>query len=504
MTMKYRGIQRASDKAPYFLDRRTFLKLSSLATVGAAMTVPLLSGCSDGSDNPVTGAPLVVDPGTPWWLQNNYDPVFDEISVTELSVRGKIPEGLNGLYVRNGSNPRNADSPHWFFGDGMVHGLRFENGKPIWYGNRYIQTPLYEMGINFGDPSAPPFGGNNQSNVSAVYHAGKLYTSGEIGFPYLLDKDTLSTIGAHDFEGLLKTSFTAHPKIDPATGYMHFFGYFFLQPYLTYNVVDTQGRIIHSSAINVGATTMMHSFAITERDVVFWELPVVFSLDQAMAGVANPFHWQPEYGARIGIMPLGGKGEEIRWVEIDPCYVFHEVNAYRDGDTVVIDVCRHNQAFADGIVEEARRIHRWRVDTSKAELRFRDEMVLDREFELPSHDRRFTGRRHRYGWFVDQRKHPDTTDLAGIGRIDYDSGRVSYWDPGITRHANEALFVPRGSGEGNGWLLSFVHDHKTDESVLAVLDAARVEDGPVGEVLMPSRVPHGFHAAWVPADDSAT
>ena len=86
--------------------------------------------------------------------------------------------------------------------------------------------------------------------------------------------------------------------------------------------------------------------------------------------------------------------------------------------------------------------------------------------------------------------------------MDFDSGQVAYWDPGITRHANEALFVPRGSGEGDGWLISFVHDHKTDESVLAVLDAQHVEEGPVGEVIMPRAVPHGFHAAWVPADDN--
>ena len=128
--------------------------------------------------------------------------------------------------------------------------------------------------------------------------------------------------------------------------------------------------------------------------------------------------------------------------------------------------------------------------------------MLDREFEFPSHDRRFTGRRHRYGWFVDQRTHPDTTDLAGIGRMDFDSGLTSYWDPGSTRHANEAFFVPRGNGEGNGWLLSFVHDHKTNESVLAVLDAEHVEDGPIGEVVMPRPVPHGFHATWVPPGDN--
>jgi carotenoid cleavage dioxygenase-like enzyme len=74
-------------------------------------------------------------------------------------------------------------------------------------------------GVRFNEPGLPPIGGNNQSNVSPVYHAGKLLTSGEIAFPYQIDPSDLSTIGVYDFDGALETSFTAHPKIDrrPAT-----------------------------------------------------------------------------------------------------------------------------------------------------------------------------------------------------------------------------------------------------------------------------------------------
>lgn len=482
-------------------DRRAFLRLSALGAAGLTLPSSLLTGCGDEGGTTSVGTPLTLDPTKPWWLQNNYDPVFDELSVTNLTWSGKIPKELNGLYVRNGSNPKHSNSPHWFFGDGMLNGVRFESGKPVWYGNRWVRTPLYENDINFGDPNTPPLGGNNQSNVSAVYHAGQLYTSGEIGYPYRINPSDLSTIGEFNFDGKLTTSFTAHPKIDPVTGYMHCFGYWFLNPFLMYHVVDTNGRIIHSQAIDVAASTMMHSFAITDRDVVFWELPVVFSLEDALNGVANPFHWQPEYGARIGIMPLGGLASEIRWVDIDPCYVFHEVNAYRDGNDVVVDVCRHNDMFADGqdIGDSILKIHRWRINTGGSQLAFRDEVVTDNQFELPSHDRRFSGRRHRYGWFAHTRDNPDTVDFAGTGRIDYDTGRISVWEPGITRHSNEAFFVARGSGEGDGWLLTFVHDHSDNTSVLAILNAQHVEDGPVAEVHMPRRVPHGFHATWIPA-----
>ena len=297
----------------------------------------------------------------------------------------------------------------------------------------------------------------------------------------------------------MPTSFTAHPKIDPQTGDMHCFGYWFTPPYLTYHVANATGRIVHSQQIRVAKPTMIHSFAITERDAVFWECPVVFDFQAAIDGELNPFKWQPEYGARIGVLPLGGNARDIRWVEIDPCYVFHEVNAYRDGDDVVIDVCRHDSMFADNDLGDAPlNLHRWRVNTAGTQLAFRDERVSERDVELPSHDRRFTGRPYRYGWFVDTREHPDTPDLAGTACIDYRTGTFRAWDPGPTRHANEAFFVPGGPGEGEGWLLTFVYDRATQQSDLVILDALNVTKGPIAEIRMPRRVPHGFHAVWIP------
>jgi carotenoid cleavage dioxygenase len=268
---------------------------------------------------------------------------------------------------------------------------------------------------------------------------------------------------------------------------------------LTYHVADPSGRIIHSTEVPVAASTMIHSFAITERDAVFWELPVLFDLQAAARGADNPFVWRPEYGARIGVMPLGGEGSEIRWVEIENCYVYHEINAYRDGDEIVLDVCRHGYMFSGERFGEAPlAVHRWHIDTSGEELRFRDELAVDRELELPTHDRRFSGRRHRYGWFVDSQDHPLTLNFVGTAMVDYRTGELRIWDPGSNRHAAEAFFVPGGPGEGEGWLLTFVYDHARDVSDLVILDALQVERGPVAEIRMPRRVPYGFHGVWVP------
>ena len=479
------------------IDRRTFLRGSAALAAGFLLPSPLLSGCG-GNGSGANAVALEVDPSIPWWRQNDFGPVLDELDVAALRVHGAIPPQLDGLYVRNGSNPQNADNSHWFFGDGMLHGVRLQNGKALWYRNRFIRTPLFENGTSFPDAGAP-LGGNNQSNVSAVYHAGRLLTSGEVGAPYRIDPSDLSTIGVEDFGGLLNTSFTAHPKIDPATGWLHFFGYSFVPPYLTYHVADETGRILHSQEVPVRGATMIHSFAITERDVVFWELPVVFDLG-AYAETGWVFRWDDDYGARIGVMPLGGPAAEIRWVEIEPCYVFHELNAFRDGDDVVIDVCRHPRMMdGERFGSYPVRLHRWRIDTAGESLSFADAVTEDRMIEFPVHDRRFSGRPHRYGWFTTLREHPDTVDPAGVLRLDFATGRVDEWDPGRNRHAGEPFFVPGGAAEGDGWLMTYVYDHAGDASRLVILDATRVGRGPVAEIEIPRRVPHGFHGVWVPA-----
>ena len=279
----------------------------------------------------------------PYWEQGNLAPVGVEITAFDLEVEGSIPPELVGLYARNGANPRQGHSGHWFLGDGMVHGVSLRNGKAEWYRNRWVRTrPLQ------GEPRSPEkrldlrFG---TANTNVIKHAGKIFALVENNLPIEVSRE-LRTVGYHDFAGKLSTSFTAHPKVCPTTGEIHFIGYSSQPPYLTYHLADKEGRLVRSLEIGVKAATMIHDLAITTGHVIFMDLPVVFDQQMALRGTM-PFSWSDNYGARLGLLPRDGS--TIRWVEIDPCYVYHVANAYEQADgTIILDVAWYEKHWVGG------------------------------------------------------------------------------------------------------------------------------------------------------------
>ena len=473
------------------MHRRDFLRRAVLGTGAALAASQALPDAWAHADEPGLA--------DAWWNRGDFAPVAIERTETRLEVTGELPRHLNGLYVRNGTNAhRGTESPHWFIGDGMVHGVRLEDGAARWYRNRFIQTKALTRDISLTSSGGPPRLDDGYANVSVFGHAGKILASGEVGLPWELSPEDLSTVGVYDFGGRLRTSMTAHPKIDPATRELHFFGYWFTPPYLTYHVADPQGALVSSQPVDIPGSTMIHDFAITDRDVVFWDLPVVFDLDRLDTGI--PFSWDASHGARIGVMPLGGPATEIRWVDTDPCYVFHGVNAYRDGNAVVVDVCRHDRMFDPGVTDSGSlTLRRWRIGTGGASLHFSEDVVRDHDAgELPTRDPRRVGRPHRYGYLLQSHRRGDGLVFGGVAKQDFRTGTRQVWDSGPRRHGGEFLFVPDGEAEDDGILISYVHDDHRDAADLVVLDARDVAAGPIATVHLPVRVPYGFHAAWVP------
>jgi carotenoid cleavage dioxygenase len=73
-------------------------------------------------------------------------------------------------------------------------------------------------------------------------------------------------------------------------------------------------------------------------------------------------------------------------------------------------------------------------------------------------------------------------------------------DFGAGHATGEGVFVPSGprAGEDEGYVMSFVHDARTNTSRFVILDAKDFAKPPLGEVPLPQRVPFGFHGNWIP------
>lgn len=430
---------------------------------------------------------------TPYWLDGNFAPVQEEITAFTLPVEGAVPAELSGLYARNGANPRDGHSGHWFLGDGMIHGVALRDGRAEWYRNRWVRTPRFE-----GRASGNPLDlRGSVANTSVVAHAGRVFALVENALPMTIGPE-LETLGYEDFGGRLTTPFTAHPKICPETGELHFFGYSPMPPYLTYHVADRAGALIRSVALPLPAPVMMHDFALTRGHVVFMDLPVVFDLGLAMRGTM-PFTWSDTHAPRLGVLPRGAGAEALRWVSVEPGYVFHVGNAYEEADgTMVLDVAWYPELWRGGPSAsrfESARLRRWRIAPGADRAQETD--LDDRAIEFPRIDEQRTGLAHGVLYAVQTGAGPDR-DAPGDGalvRYDLARGRdtLHVFAGGIP---SEFAHVPGGSGEG--WLMGFVYDRIRGASDLVILTASDVEAAPVARVHLPRRVPQGFHGTWIP------
>ena len=452
----------------------------------------------------------------PFHLRGNFAPVFEERDDRRLEVEGAIPPELDGLLLRNGPNPSTGRSPHWFLGDGMIHGLRLEQGRAVWYRNRYVKTP------SLADPSVPRISdegvidhANSKANTHVLGHAGRILALEEGSYPYEIDAE-LQTVGPCTFReqegpkngekgGGIDTAFTAHPHVCPETGEMIGFGYGQFPPYLTYYRIGPNGEFLQREEIDVPGPTMIHDFMISRKYAIFMDLPIVFDLDLALKGTM-PFHWSDEYGARIGLMPREGTNAQVRWFEVDPCYVFHAVNAWDvdegGGEKVVFDVCRISEMWRRdssdlGMNEAEQTLHRFEFDLTND--RVTETTLDDRAMDFPRIADDRVGLANRYAWTL-QLGDAETGTYAGHLKFDLETGRSEHHDYGPGLSASEPVFVAAKDAapdSDEGYVLSWVYDERSGRSEIQILDASRFAAAPLARVKLPVRVPYGFHGSWV-------
>ncbi|MGK7944761.1 MAG: carotenoid oxygenase family protein [Microcystaceae cyanobacterium] len=449
------------------------------------------------------------------YLSDNFAPIEEEISTDSLQIIGELPEELSGMFVRNGPNPQFTPlgQYHWFDGDAMLHGLRISQGKAS-YLNRYVRTHKFKTEKEQGkalwtgllEPPQPnhPFGTDtNTANTALIYHGGQLLALWEGGSPYALTVPQLETKGKHTFNDKLQSPFTAHPKIDPVTGEMMFIGYSLTQPpYLYYGIVSAEGELLRTLPIELPVGGMVHDFAITANYTIFFDLPVHFRPER-MAQGQHPLGFDPHSPSRFGILPRHGESEQIRWFEMPSCYIYHTLNAYEDNDEIVLLACRmsatnvfvtnEDDRIADGDIPY---LYRWRFNLKTGQGT--EEKLDEIPSEFPRINDNFMGKKGKYGYSA--KIAPSQTPLFnGLIKYDLETGRSEHHEFGQGRYGGEAVFAPRlnASQEDDGWLVTYVYDESAQTSELVVINAQDFSGDAIARVIIPQRVPYGFHGTWL-------
>ena len=466
-----------------------------------------------------------LEPSNHPYLNGAWTPQHEEVTATALEViEGAIPHDIDGVYLRNTENQLHQPLGryHPFDGDGMIHQIDFHRGTAS-YRNRWVRTRGFqaeqESGGSLwgglmdraGTSKRPGFGAHgslkDSSSTDIIVHAGKaISTFYQCGEGYVLDPETLEPLGLAPWVPL--DGISAHPKVDDRTGELMFFNYSKHAPFMHYGVVDRNGVLAHYIPVPLPGPRLPHDMIFSEHWSIVNDLPMFWDQELLKRDI-HAARMHDGLPSRFALIPRHGQPEDIRWFEATPTYILHFLNAYEEGDEVVMDAYfqenpqpaplpnedgyGHMMAYVDEHSFQPK-LHRWRFNLGDGTTR--EERLDDRVLEFGMIDQRVAGRKHRYvystttkpGWFL----------FNGFVKHDLETGES--WSLMLEegRYASEAPFAPRvgSTAEDDGYLVSFIIDENRGTSECVLIDARDIAAGPVCRIALPHKISSGTHSWW--------
>ncbi|WP_159500468.1 carotenoid oxygenase family protein [Microbacterium sp. 18062] len=479
--------------------------------------------------------PLIRFPSTP----DPFDaPMRVEADIVGIEcIQGEVPAHLDGTYFKavcDRQYPKAVpEGPLGAFNDdGMAISFRFHKGR-VDYKSRFIRTPRFEAERAAGrslfgyyrnplhdDPLVEGVV-RGIANTNLVYHAGKLYASKEDAPPIIIDPETLETIGHYDFGGAFTSqTATAHPKIDPRTGELVFFGYAAKGETtrdIAYYEADANGDIVHETWFKAPYSCMIHDFAVTQNYVVFPVIPLRSELAWLEAGEST-FQWDPQEKVHLGVIPRKGRGDKAVWYEGPNRFASHIMGAYDDGRRIYIDTpVSHSSYFpwfpivGNGEHDPERSkgyLSRWTIDLAGEGRSFTETRLSNVPSEFPRMDDRYETLTYQWGLMgLTERPGHDAPGrgFRWVATIDHRTGAHRLYYPGDRATVGEPIFVQgdENAPEGHGYVFVIVSRRDLMHSELVILDAQDVDGEPVCTLKIPLRIPRGLHGNWVTAEELA-
>jgi carotenoid cleavage dioxygenase len=455
-----------------------------------------------------------------------------EYEVIEPEIEGELPEDLAGVYIRNTENPLHEalGRYHPFDGDGMLHSL-YINAGHVEYRNRYIRTDGFEAELQAGEPL---WGGlrehpkrskregwgartrlKDSSSTDVVIHNGIAATSFyQCGDIYEMDPRSLAHRGKANWTQGVTPGWgvSAHTKVDEATGEMLFFNYSKEAPYMHYGVVDSAGKLAHYIPIELPGPRLPHDMAFTDQYAILNDLPLFWD-PEALKHDAHAVRFFPELPSRFGIVPRRGQSNQVRWFDAKPTYVLHWINAYEEGDEVILDGYTQDpkrgvrtKGLPEGLAPFAMldinavgaHAYRWRFNLRTGEVK---EGPLEEGIsEFGMINPAFAGKPYQYTWGMTAK--PGWFLFDGMMRLNVQTGAVQRYQFPEGIYASESPMAPRlgSQSEDDGYVLTFTTDMNSDSSACQIFAAHDISKGPVASIKLPQRICVGTHSYWAGID----
>lgn len=454
-----------------------------------------------------------------------------ECDIFELEYEGTLPSALEGCFYRCGPDPQfppKSTDDFFINGDGVVSMFRFRDGH-VDFRSRFVRTEKFELERQarralfggyrnpFTDDPEVHGADRTTANTSVFWYDGELFAVKEDGLPHRLDPETLETRGKLRFEGQRTPHFTAHPKFDPVSGELVFYGTEaggLASSDIAYCEADSHGTLTHEAWFEAPYASMVHDFALTQKYVIFPVMPTVADLPRMRKGGAH-FAWDDGRETWLAVLPRKGTAKDVRYFRGPARWSFHTMNAFDEGTRIHIDLTVSEiNGFsylpnADGKAwdpEKARSyLTRWTCDMADDSERFVEQRLSAMPSDFYKCDPRRATLPYRWGFMA--AKDPDAPRVPGapdtvfntIAAIDHQSGRVHSYFVGAASVVQEPVFVQRSDDapEGDGYLLAVVNRVAEKRAELLVLDTADLSAGPVATVNLPIPLRMTFHGDFV-------
>ncbi|TKS81485.1 Beta,beta-carotene 9',10'-oxygenase [Collichthys lucidus] len=456
------------------------------------------------------------------------------------NIIGKIPEWINGSFLRNGPGKfeiGNQKFNHWFDGMALLHQFKISNGQ-VTYKSRFLSSDSYQSNkehnritvsefgtVNMPDPCKNFFQRflsrfelpkpTDNANVSFVTYKGDYYVSTETNIMHKVDPERLETTKRVDWSKFIAVNgATAHPHTEP-DGTTYNMGNSYTSKGAYYNIIrvpptkETAEETLEGTtvlctipSVDKSKPAYYHSFAMSENYVVFIEQPIKMNLLKIVTGklrgktIADGIYWDPKLNTIFHLIhKKTGKVSSVKYLA-PPMSTFHQINAYEEDGFLVLDMCASDDGQA---------IANYNVQNLRKSGEALDEVFCTHE-DLHGEDL------HQYGGlefpqinYGKYNTHPyryfygcGFRHLVGdtLIKMDLHGKHMKVWEqPGL--YPSEPIFVPSPDAkeEDDGVILSVVITPNKDKSTfLLVLDAKTFEE--LGRAVVPVNIPYGFHGTF--------